>query len=72
MTQLHAYKGYKLTVREGQTPPVAVFDSRFPRAPVLYKAGSLDKAERWVDAYIRGAAWANDLAVGQARNAAEG
>ena len=36
MTFLYTYNGYKLTVRESQQPPVAVFDPRFPRAPALY------------------------------------
>lgn len=72
MTALHTYKGYKISVRESQTPPVAVFHPLYPKAPALYKATSLDQGMRWVDAYIKGEAWANDLAVGQARNAAEG
>ena len=53
MTAMHTYNGYKLTVRESQTPPVAVFDPRFPRTPALYKTTSLDKAMRWVDGYIK-------------------
>ena len=70
MTFLYTYNGYKLTVRESQQPPVAVFDPRFPRAPALYKTTSLDQAMRWVDAYIKGEQWANEVAVNQARSEA--
>lgn len=58
MTAMYDYNGYKLTVRKDQTPPVAVFDPRFPRDPALYRATSLDDAMRWVDAYRKGEQWA--------------
>lgn len=60
MTEMHTYKGYKLTVRESQQPAVAVFDTRWPRHIALYRADSLVEAKRWVDAYIKGAQWAVD------------
>jgi len=58
MTEMHTYKGYKLTVRESQQPPVAVFDTRWPRDAALYRTDSLDSAKRWVDAYTKGSQWA--------------
>jgi hypothetical protein len=58
MTMMRTYRGYKLTARESQTPPVAVFDTRYPRDPALCKTYSLHAAEEWVDAYIKGEAWA--------------
>lgn len=58
MIEMHSYKGYKLTVRESQQPPVAVFDTRWPRHVALYRADSLVEAKRWVDAYERGSQWA--------------
>lgn len=58
MTEMHTYKGYKVTVRECQQPPVSVFDTRWPRDPAVYRAVSLDDAKRWVDAYIKGEVWA--------------
>jgi len=60
MTAMYDYNGYKLTVREDKTPPVAVFDLRYPRDPALYKTTSLDEAMRWVDAYRKGEQWAVD------------
>lgn len=54
---LHTYNGYKITVRESKTPPVAVFHPLYPKAPALYKTNSLDQAIRWVNAYIKGEAW---------------
>ena len=53
MPAMYDYKGYKLTVRDNQTPPVGVFDIRYPRDPALYKTTSLDEAMRWVDARQR-------------------
>lgn len=52
---MHTYNGYKITVRDGG---VAVFDSRYPRDPALYRTTSLDLAMRWVDAYVKGEQWA--------------
>jgi hypothetical protein len=65
MVEMHTYKGYKLTLREvaSQEFPVAVFDSRFPRDPALYKTTSLDLAMRWVDGYVKGEQWAVDAKV---------
>ena len=59
MPTLHTYKGYKITVRESQSPPVAVFDPIFPKAPALFKAKSLDLAMQWVDKTIK-----EDIALG--------
>jgi len=61
---MYTYKGYKLTICDSRILPVAVFDKRYPRAPALYKTTSLDEAERWVNARIKGEAWASNAVEG--------
>jgi hypothetical protein len=66
--KLITYKHYKITVR---TDGVAVFDPRFPRAPALFRAATLDEAKRWVTGYRDGAMWAVDAKLSQAQPSAE-
>lgn len=61
MAEMYDYKGYKLLV-QGRTPPVSVFDPRFPRDPAIYRTISLDLAMRWVDGYRNGEIWALNTA----------
>jgi hypothetical protein len=56
--QMHTYHGYTIAVRDDKSPPVAVFDTRFPRDPAAFLTDSLDKAKRWVDDYRKGVTWA--------------
>jgi hypothetical protein len=55
------YKGYMIRLNVLQQPtPWAVFDSRYPKTPALYRTGSRDLALRWVDGYVKGEQWAVD------------
>ena len=63
MLAMYEYNGFKVTVREDKSPPVAVFDLRYPRDPALYRDTSLDLAMRWIDAYRKGEHWAVSAAV---------
>jgi hypothetical protein len=49
MLAMYDHKGYKITVRESEALPVAVFDPNRKREPALYKTTSLDEAMRWID-----------------------
>jgi hypothetical protein len=70
MKRLQTYKGYKITTQTGpapdySNPTASVFDEYNPRGATLYKTTSLDKAIRWIDAYIVGEQWAVDEALKQ-------
>ena len=52
------YEGYDLVANDSVHPPVCVYDSRFATDPAVYRTTSLDRAMRWVDAYVKGEQWA--------------
>jgi hypothetical protein len=56
---LYTHEGYEMAVRSnGTVNTVDVYDPRYTHAPAVYSTTSLDKAMRWIDAYIAGAQWA--------------
>ena len=61
-TSTFKYEGYAITSRMGADGigVVQVFDPRDKHGPVIYATTSLDRASKWVDAYIAGQQWAVD------------
>lgn len=58
--QLRTFRGYKISVRPDQSPPVSVFDPRYLRDPAIFRADTIEKAETWIVAYRNGINWAID------------
>lgn len=54
------YKYYQLLRNDDGS--VSVHDPRYPNAPAVYRAASLDKAKQFVTAYRNGVTWASQAA----------
>ena len=59
---LFTYRGYKITVRDADTPTPSV--AVFYGCDGLFETTSWSQAVQWVDAYIKGEQWAIDAKLG--------